>query len=79
MLTLEVKPAPQPNFGNVAYIAMIDGEIVGNGNTPQDAHTDGLRVLLNGYRQHHYSPADLVTVNGVTHHRALISASGGQQ
>ncbi len=53
-MTIEVSKAPQPNFGHVKYIAMVAGEIVGNGQTKQAALEDAVRQMYRGYALHYY-------------------------
>lgn len=53
-MKLQIKRAPIPNFGNVRFIAILAGEIVGNGDTKQAAAMDALTRLYQGYAMYHY-------------------------
>jgi hypothetical protein len=58
-MKMEVREYTQPNFGNVKYVAILDGEIVGDGNTPEIAQSRALRALKAAYDLYHYGGTDL--------------------
>ena len=53
-MEIEVMEAPKPNFGNVKFIAMVANEIVGNGDTKEQAMEDAVKQLYRGYALHYY-------------------------
>ena len=53
-MKIEVMAAPKPNFGNVKFIAMVANEIVGNGDTEEQALADVVKQLYRGYALHYY-------------------------
>ena len=65
-MSIKVTKAPKPNFGNVKYIAMVQGEIVGNGDTKQAAMSDAVRQMYRGYALHYYGTETPLAVKAVS-------------
>jgi len=76
-VNIQVRRAAKRNFANVKFIALVDGEILGNGETRDSARIDAMRALLNGYRERTYPAGDLIWINGTARHKALLQVSHG--
>lgn len=60
-LKLKIEVTRFGGGNGLKYIAMVAGEIVGNGATKQDALDDAVTNMYRGYALHHYKTETPVT------------------